>query len=202
MRTHISQIVLGVISSQLDKQNDKGFEKYKESLDDVEFEEYDWNVMVIEELIDGMQYMVKENLRLKTKLEEYENQHGKGNSDVNFKVYQKDVLRTMPKLEEGYNNFRMLLSNFALGVNGEAGEFTEVVKKNVHDSHSFNREKFVEEGGDLLFYLTGLCQLYGVTLEEVATYNMFKRMKRYPHGYSGKASIARVDIGSKVDEKA
>lgn len=68
MRTHISQLILGVISTQLDVQNDKGFSKYKETLDDVPFENYDWNLMALEEMTDCAQYLMKENLRLREEI--------------------------------------------------------------------------------------------------------------------------------------
>jgi len=65
MKTQIGERVVGIISTLIDERNDKGFETYKETLDDAPFENYDWNMMVIEELLDGMQYMVKENERLR-----------------------------------------------------------------------------------------------------------------------------------------
>jgi len=186
MRTHIGQLLLGIVGTQLDKQNAKGFEKYKETLDDVEYEEYDWNVMVIEELIDGMQYMIKENLRLREKLQENEN--------MNFKMYQEMSKRTMPT-HEGFSHVdRMNKSNYALGLNGEAGELGEIVKKNVHHLHEFNRDKFVSEAGDVLHYLSGLCSMYDVTLEEVATVNIMKLKKRYPNGFNKMDSVNRVDV--------
>src|SRR5690606_41460846 len=66
----------------------------------------------------------------------------------------------------------------------------------VHDGHEFKRDKFIEEGGDVLFYLTWLCDLYDVTLEEIVTPNMMKRRKRYPNGYSIKDSVERKDVNN------
>lgn len=61
--------VLARIERQLHLQNEKGLEKYGKNIDGANDEDYDWNVMVIEELIDGMQYLVKENQRLNEEIQ-------------------------------------------------------------------------------------------------------------------------------------
>ena len=73
--------VRNVIDRVLDKQNAKGMATYGQTLDECPDEAYDWNVMAIEELVDGMQYLAKENLKLnkqlrieKTKVKTYERQ--------------------------------------------------------------------------------------------------------------------------------
>jgi hypothetical protein len=68
-RPKISEMVLGVISTLIDSQDEKGMKKYGESIDDAQFDEdgneYDWNVMALEEMVDGMKYMMKENEKLR-----------------------------------------------------------------------------------------------------------------------------------------
>lgn len=186
MRTHIGQLLLGIISSNLDQRNQKGFEEYKETLDDVPFEDYDWNQMVIEEVLDGMQYMIKENLRLRALLKDGENR-------MLFKDFQDMSKRTMPKggvtIRDKFNK-----SNYALGLCGEAGELAELVKKNVHHEHDVERDKMVKEIGDVLHYLAGVATYYDITLEEAATMNLIKLQERYPKGFSPEDSIKRVDV--------
>lgn len=70
-----------VINRVLDKQNEKGMATYGQTLDDCPDDAYEWNVMALEEMADGMQYMAKENVRLrrllqaeKTKVKTYERQ--------------------------------------------------------------------------------------------------------------------------------
>ena len=60
--------VRNVIDRVLDKQNAKGMATYGQTLDDCPDEAYDWNVMAIEELVDAIQYLSKENLRLNKQL--------------------------------------------------------------------------------------------------------------------------------------
>lgn len=60
MRPKTTQIIIDI----LDKQNEKGLKKYGESIDEASHKEYDWNRMALEEAVDLMQYLVKENARL------------------------------------------------------------------------------------------------------------------------------------------
>jgi hypothetical protein len=59
-RPKTSQLVIDIISLLVDHQDMKGIEKYGVSIDEVKHDEYDWNVMALEEMVDGMKYCVKE----------------------------------------------------------------------------------------------------------------------------------------------
>ncbi|MGM9923062.1 MAG: hypothetical protein ACI35R_02290 [Bacillus sp. (in: firmicutes)] len=57
-----------VINRVLDRQNQKGMSTYGRTLDDCPDGDYDWNEMAVEELIDALQYLAKENNILRKKL--------------------------------------------------------------------------------------------------------------------------------------
>jgi hypothetical protein len=57
-----------------------------------------------------------------------------------------------------------------LGVMGEAHEFVE----------SDTREKVLDEGGDLLWYIAKKFRTYGITFEEAMENNIVKLKARYP----------------------
>lgn len=82
----------------------------------------------------------------------------------------------------------------ALGCSGESGEISDEIKKIVYHEHPINKEKLLKEAGDVMWYIARLCTVLGVTLEEVATMNIDKLMKRYKDGFSQEASVARVDM--------
>ncbi len=75
-----------------------------------------------------------------------------------------------------------------LGLNGEAGEVAEKVKKHLRGDEAHNpRERtdilarnheIVKELGDVLFYLTWLAQYHGAGLGDVIIANMEKLAKR------------------------
>lgn len=52
------------INQWLDERDHKGIITYGQTLDACPTEDYDWNTMLIEELLDGIQYAAKENIRL------------------------------------------------------------------------------------------------------------------------------------------
>ena len=60
-----SKNVVRLIVEKLAHQNSKGLEKYGKSVDEVGDDEYDWQEMAMEELLDGIQYVIIENGRLR-----------------------------------------------------------------------------------------------------------------------------------------
>ena len=78
-----------------------------------------------------------------------------------------------------------------LGLNGEAGEIAEKVKKLIRDDKTLtegHRQELILELGDVLWYLANLAKELDVSLEEVATQNIAKlasRNKRNMLGGSG-----------------
>ena len=69
-RPLVTQKVIDTFASVLDAQDEKGLEKYGVSIDEAKHEEYDWNVMALEEVADFTKYMVKENQKLRLEIQE------------------------------------------------------------------------------------------------------------------------------------
>lgn len=85
------------------------------------------------------------------------------------------------------------LVNYGLGIAGEAGEVADLIKKSVFHGHKIPEDEIAKELGNVLWYLSNIARLAGLTLEEVATSNIAKLQKRYPEGFSTEASINRKD---------
>lgn len=106
---------------------------------------------------------------------------------MNVNEYQKLAMVTKnPDL-----NDRDLLINSVMGLCGESGEVIDLVKKHVSHGHPLNREKLIDELGDVAWYLAECAEAIGVTLEDVLTHNIEKLKKRYPEGFSTERSINR-----------
>lgn len=180
MRTQISQQIVRLISDRLENRNIKGYETYGETLDDVPFENYDWNTMINEELLDALQYAIKENTRLKYELEEK-------SGEMDFKVFETDVWRTYDKDIKGQDR----ITNAIFGITGEAGEVADIFKKVWYQGHLLNRDEVLSELGDVMYYVCLLANIMDSTLEDVATRNIIKRGKRYPKGFESKRSVNR-----------
>ncbi|MDR9795243.1 nucleoside triphosphate pyrophosphohydrolase family protein [Aeribacillus composti] len=104
---------------------------------------------------------------------------------MNLNEYQKLAGRTANLKDEA-------LTNFALGVAGEAGEVADLVKKHVFHGHPLEREEMIKELGDVLWYVSQLAAWMGIELNEVARKNIEKLMLRYPNGFSKEASRERA----------
>ncbi len=68
----------------------------------------------------------------------------------------------------------------ALGLNGEAGEVAEKIKKYWRDNTGYiqTRELIKKELGDTLWYLSEVARQWELSLEEVAEANLFKLADR------------------------
>jgi len=69
------------------------------------------------------------------------------------------------------------LSYLALGLNGEAGEYAEKIKKNIRDDE-FDREAAIKELGDVLWYTALSANAIGFDLSAVAQMNIDKLTNR------------------------
>jgi NTP pyrophosphatase (non-canonical NTP hydrolase) len=68
-----------------------------------------------------------------------------------------------------------------LGLNGEAGECAEKVKKQIRDGVD-NTEELILELGDVLWYLANAASDLGVSLDDVARLNIEKLHSRKARG--------------------
>ena len=89
---------------------------------------------------------------------------------------------------------RDVKANYTMGLAGEVGEYVDIIKKEMYHGHPEDREKKVNELGDIMHYLAGQCTLWDITMEEVVTANIMKLSKRYVDGFSTQASIERKDV--------
>lgn len=109
-----------------------------------------------------------------------------------FDEYQELALRTASP--ESLVNSATTLNAAALGLNGEAGEIADHVKKVMYHGHPLDeatRDKIAKEIGDILWYCALGAKAIGMPLAEIATMNVDKLKKRYPEGFSSERSLNR-----------
>ncbi len=95
---------------------------------------------------------------------------------LSFNKYQKEAEKLIS--EDGRKD---MITNGVLGLAGEAGECCDLVKKFKYQGHELDKEKLKDELGDVLWYIAETATGLGISLEEVAEYNLDKLHKRY-HG--------------------
>lgn len=102
--------------------------------------------------------------------------------------YQKEALRT----EAGtINNIYPRILNGLMGLNGEAGECIDILKKYLFQGHDFDKEHIAKELGDVAWYLAVSADAIGYELETVMQMNVDKLRKRYPNGFATEQSRHR-----------
>lgn len=82
--------------------------------------------------------------------------------------------------------------NYGLGISGEAGEVSDLIKKSQFHGHDISLDKVKKELGDVLWYLSQIARISGLSLEEVAQGNIDKLKARYPEGFDVEKSKNRV----------
>lgn len=101
--------------------------------------------------------------------------------------YQKEALRT----ENGMNRVFPRILNGLIGLNGEAGEAIDILKKNYFQGHKLDKEHLAKELGDVAWYLAVSADAIGYDLETVLQMNVDKLRARYPEGFDTEHSTHR-----------
>lgn len=106
-------------------------------------------------------------------------------------VYQTAAMRTCRQPAGS----QQCLIEAALGLNGEAGEVADIIKKTVFGGHPMDREKLILELGDVMWYLAEAARGLNISLDEIMMKNIQKLEVRYPTGkFSTKDSMQRRDV--------
>ena len=103
------------------------------------------------------------------------------------KEYQDLAMRTSNRALEQ----RQHLMNGVMGLNGEAGEVIDIVKKFEFQGHDLNKEKLIDECSDVCWYLAEIAESIGTTVDQFFYHNIEKLRKRYPEGFDSERSINR-----------
>lgn len=93
-------------------------------------------------------------------------------------IYQLDVLKYAPD----YQHYMPNVLYAAIGMCGEAGEVSELVKKYAYHGHTIDTEHLARELGDVLWYVSYMAHLFGYPLGKIMVMNQDKLAKRYPDG--------------------
>lgn len=93
-------------------------------------------------------------------------------------IYQLDVLKYAPD----YQHYMPNVLYAAIGMCGEAGEVSELIKKYAYHGHAIDKDHLARELGDVLWYVSYMADLFGYSLGEIMEMNQDKLAKRYPDG--------------------
>ena len=98
--------------------------------------------------------------------------------DNDADAYQQNVLKYAPD----HHDYLLNVIYAAMGMCGEAGEASELVKKYAYHGHTIDTEHLARELGDVLWYVSYMAHLFGYPLGKIMAMNQEKLAKRYPDG--------------------
>ena len=108
---------------------------------------------------------------------------------MNGNEYQKLAMKTLnPSL-----NKKEVMINAVMGLCGESGEVSDIVKKHLFQGHELDVEKIKKELGDILWYIAEMCEALDLELDKVMEANIEKLSKRFKDGFTVEESINRKD---------
>lgn len=94
-----------------------------------------------------------------------------------LEAYIKKSIKNSPKLDQLTDE--QMLCFAVTGLNEEAGEVAGLLCREVYKKADMPEYKWLEELGDVLWYLTAATLARGLTLEELWQYNVEKLEGRY-----------------------
>lgn len=103
--------------------------------------------------------------------------------------YQKEAMRTASGMSDKYPR----ILNGLMGLNGEAGECIDILKKHLFQGHELDNKHLAKELGDVAWYLAVSAYAIGYDLETVLQMNVDKLRARYPDGFDPEKSQHRKD---------
>lgn len=112
---------------------------------------------------------------------------------MNVNTYQQEALRTEQGINKrpdmDYNTARLL--NGLMGLNGEAGEAIDILKKHLFQGHPLDKYHIAKELGDVAWYLAVAADALGYDLSTIFEMNVQKLRDRYPDGFEANRSLHR-----------
>ena len=87
--------------------------------------------------------------------------------------------------EQGAEPSRLMTA--ALGLNGEAAEFSEIIKKCIFQGKEFDddtHKRLKSELSDVMWYVAQGCIALNTSIDELCEINTNKLKERYPEGFS------------------
>jgi NTP pyrophosphatase (non-canonical NTP hydrolase) len=76
------------------------------------------------------------------------------------------------------------MQGVCMGLAGEVGELVDYMKKVCYHGKPFDKDRGIDEAGDVLWYLQAFCNRMGVSIQDLMAHNEVKLTARYPKGFA------------------
>jgi len=113
--------------------------------------------------------------------------------------YQRKATETF-KPGEPLEKHDARLCDWALGIASESGELAGLIKHRVFHKQKVGTMEIAKEVGDVLWYLSALCETLHINLEDCATLNLAKLAHRHKGSFSFDRSENRRRLEGKFED--
>lgn len=118
------------------------------------------------------------------------------------KKHQEESARTFAYRKEPLDTDITDELHCVIGISTEAGELLDAYKKRIYYLKPLDKVNVAEEIGDLMWYISNLCRLSKIDLNEVMEKNIAKLKIRFPEKFSTDSALNRnLDAERKELEK-
>jgi len=101
---------------------------------------------------------------------------------------------------QGHKSHQEEVMHWAIGLGEEAGETLSVIKHKYYGG-GYDVVDLVGELGDTLWHIAALCEALGISMEDVALFNLAKLKHRYPSdGFDYDRSMNRKQLGNEFKD--
>jgi NTP pyrophosphatase (non-canonical NTP hydrolase) len=120
---------------------------------------------------------------------------------MEYKEYKKETQRTCPNLEDNLREGLVNELHMVIGISTEAAELLDAYKKHFAYGKELDTTNVGEEIADIMWYVSNLCTMLNIDLEEMLQRNIDKLKARYPEKFTQENALNRnLDVERQILE--
>ena len=110
---------------------------------------------------------------------------------MDYITYVKESEKTCAKLKDDFRKGLADEMHMVMGISTEAGELLDAYKKHFAYGKQLDVVNVGEELADIMWYISNLCRMLNLDLEDVLQKNIDKLKARYPEKFDEKNALNR-----------
>ena len=110
---------------------------------------------------------------------------------MKYEDYKEQSQRTFPNLKDELRKGLSDELHMVMGISTEAGELLDAYKKHFAYGKDLDVVNVGEEIADIMWYISNLCRIKGIDLEEMMQRNIDKLKARYPEKFTQENALNR-----------
>jgi NTP pyrophosphatase (non-canonical NTP hydrolase) len=120
---------------------------------------------------------------------------------MKYEKYKNESKRTCPDLNDELRKGLANELHMVIGISTESGELLDAYKKHFAYGKELDKTNVGEEIADIMWYVSNLCRMLDIDLEEMLQRNIDKLKARFPENFTQEDALNRnLDVERKILE--